>query len=78
MRLDPDTLAQALEGGADRRRMVGEVVVNRDAPRLAPDLHAAAYAAEARERFDCGGGLYADVARGGKRRQRVHPVVCPQ
>ena len=43
--------AQRGDGLADRRRVMGEVVVDRDAARGAAQLEAAAHAAEARERL---------------------------
>ena len=67
----PYPLAEPFERRANRRRVVREIVVDADAPRLPAQLHATAHAGEAAERGDRLGGIDADMARGGDGGQGV-------
>ncbi|MCW0466752.1 hypothetical protein NB705_003825 [Xanthomonas sacchari] len=73
-----DLGAQAFERGADGGGMVGEVVVNGDALRLAEHFQAPLDAAEARQRRHHLRRHHAHRMGGGQRGQRVHHVVAAE
>jgi len=63
----PRVLPQPLDGGADGRRVVGEIIVDRHLAGAPLHLHAPAHARKAAEGFERLGRLDADMASRGDR-----------
>jgi hypothetical protein len=70
-------LAQTGDGFADRRRVMGEIVIQRNTASLAFALQAAAHASKPGERLDRGLRLDTGMTGGGDRGDAVQPVVFP-